>query len=230
MKKKTIALLLVLMLVFGVTCGGTIAYLTSTASVKNTFTVGNVQIALDEALVDLYGAKIEGKESVRIPNADKAYEGVVGNAYKLIPGHTYIKDPTVTVKAGSEKAYVRMIVTITDAADVKAVLGDDFLPQNFVEGWDAETWITTKEIKADEKADTLTYEFRYKEPVDASKATNDIVLDALFDSFTMDSNVSNTDLAKLEEMEIQVVAHAIQADGFVAAEGKTAEEVAWENF
>lgn len=101
MKKKTIALLLVLMLVFGVSAGGTIAWLTSTASVTNTFTVGNVKITLDEALVDVYGVADNSRE--RIPNENNAKNG---NAYKLIPGHTYTKDPIVHVQPGSEKCYV----------------------------------------------------------------------------------------------------------------------------
>ena len=101
MKKKTIALLLVLMLVFGVTCGGTIAYLTSTASVTNTFTIGNVEITLDEVEVDVYGVAAQG--ATRIPNENSEK---TGNAYKLMPGHTYTKDPIIHVDASSENCYV----------------------------------------------------------------------------------------------------------------------------
>ena len=53
MKKKTIALLMVVVMLFGVTVGGTIAWLTaSTSKVENTFTVGNINIQLDETNVD----------------------------------------------------------------------------------------------------------------------------------------------------------------------------------
>ena len=51
MKKRTVALVLAIVLVFAVAVGGTVAYLTSTANVKNTFTVGSVNIKLDEAKV-----------------------------------------------------------------------------------------------------------------------------------------------------------------------------------
>lgn len=97
MKKKTIALLLVLMMIFGVTCGGTIAYLTSTASVTNTFTIGNVKITLDETKVDVYGEAVTGEGAGRFP---------AGNEYKLMPGHTYTKDPIIHVDASSENCYV----------------------------------------------------------------------------------------------------------------------------
>lgn len=73
---------------------GTIAYLTSTASVQNTFTVGNIKITMDETKVDLYGEAVT-------PAARTA-----SNEYKLIPGHEYTKDPVITVEANSEKCYL----------------------------------------------------------------------------------------------------------------------------
>lgn len=94
MKKKTVALILALVMVFGAAVGGTIAYLTATDSVTNTFTVGKVAITLDEAKVDDMG--------VEVPNAAR----VDANTYKLIPGHTYTKDPIVHVDANSEACWV----------------------------------------------------------------------------------------------------------------------------
>ena len=94
MKKKTLALLLALVLVFGAAVGGTIAYLTSNDSVTNTFTIGKVDITLDEAKVDEYGAAIDDVPRVK------------ANSYKLIPGHTYTKDPTVHVDANSENCWL----------------------------------------------------------------------------------------------------------------------------
>ena len=95
MKKRTLALILALVLVFGAAVGGTIAYLTDTTDpVINTFTIGKVDITLDEAKVDEYGAAIEDVPRVK------------ANSYKLIPGHTYTKDPTVHVDANSENCWL----------------------------------------------------------------------------------------------------------------------------
>ena len=105
MKRTYKALLLVLCAVLLVAASvmGTLAYLTSTTEVaKNTFTYGNVKITLDETDVDLYGKK-DGDTRV------------LKNTYKLIPGHTYIKDPVVHVEAKSEQCYVRVLVTLTEA-------------------------------------------------------------------------------------------------------------------
>lgn len=92
MKKKTLALILALVMVFGAAVGGTIAYLTSTpAEVKNTFTVGKVGITLDEKDVD---------------DSTEGAPRDIANEYQMIPGTTYEKDPTVTVKADSEDCYL----------------------------------------------------------------------------------------------------------------------------
>ena len=210
-KMKALTLVLCAMLLVVASVMGTLAYLNATSEVvQNTFTVGNVAITLDEAKVNLYGLPVDANDNV-LDDVDDAPR-VLGNEYKLLPGRTYTKDPTVTVAKGSEKCFVRMIVTITDYQDVLKVLGDDFLPQNFVAGWDSQIWASTGVITVSEDGNTATYEFRYMGTVDAREDAQK--LPALFTSFTMAGNVENADLALLEEMEINVVAHAMQADGF----------------
>ena len=55
--KKILTMMGVIALTAAIAIGGTLAYLTSTAEVKNTFTVGKVAIDMDETDVDLYGKK-----------------------------------------------------------------------------------------------------------------------------------------------------------------------------
>lgn len=198
------ALLLVAASVFG-----TMAYLTSTDTVTNTFTVGKVKITLDEAKVDADGKPVTPAERVK------------ANEYKLLPGHTYTKDPVLTVKGGSEDAYVRLLVTINKASALKEVFGANFLPQNYVDNtWNAQTWPCVKTtVNSD---DTVSYEFRYKEIVEANAA--DQKLDALFKSFTVPDTVNGEQLAKLGDLKIEVIGEAIQADGFETA------DKAWEAF
>jgi len=207
---KPLLIVVAMILVCVLSVFATIAYLTDTSNIAtNTFTVGDVEITLDEAKVDLYGVK-DGTNRV----AD-------GNEYKLLPNHTYAKDPTVTIVKESEVAYVRMFVEISDITDVKNAFGsvtiDDatyFLPQNFVNGWDNTKWLTTNKIvEANGKA---YYEFRYFESVDAREAA--VTLDALFDSFTVPGTVDNDTLDTLDDMEIKVVAQAVQADGFLTVD------------
>ena len=79
MKKRTIALLCAAMMVVGVAAGGTMAWLVDITQVKeNVFTVGNIDITLEETT----------------------------ESYKMIPGKDIEKDPKVTLSAESEDAYI----------------------------------------------------------------------------------------------------------------------------
>lgn len=95
---KIIVTLLAVVLLIGGTIGGTLAWLTDDSGpVTNTFTVGNIDIELKEH--ELVNGELGGEvvES--------------NNSYKVLPGATQPKDPFVTVKKGSEKCYVYVLVT-----------------------------------------------------------------------------------------------------------------------
>lgn len=206
MKTRSKALLLTLCAVLLVAASvlGTMAYLTSTDEVTNTFTVGQVKIKLDEAKANPDGSLVA--------NADR----VKANEYKLLPGHTYNKDPMVTVLSGSESSYVKMTVTFSKAKELDAIFapgGADLT--SIFNGYDAAKWIAKGNTK-DATANTRTYEFWYKETVGAPTA--DVALDALFDSITVPGTITNEQLATIEGMTITVNAYAIQADGFANAE------------
>ena len=206
MKTRSKALLLTLCAVVLVvaTMFGTMAYLTSQDQVVNTFTVGNVAIKLDEAQADTDGTPVV--------SADRVQE----NSYKLLPGHTYTKDPMVTVLNGSEASYIKMTVTFSKASALDAIFaptGADLT--SIFNGYDATNWIYKGNTK-DANANTRTYEFWYKDPVGAP--TGDVALDALFDSITVPGTITNEQLATIKGMTITVNAYAIQADGFATAE------------
>ena len=194
------ALLLVAASVFG-----NMAYLTSTDTVTNTFTVGKVKITLDEAKVGTDGKALTGSDAARVQT----------NSYKLMPGHTYTKDPTVTVEAGSEASYVRQMVTVTfDKVLTDAQLATQL--DGIFTGYDANWVRNDKKVetktKDGAKYTVITYEYRYKDKVAAT--TTDSKLPALFTGIKVPETWTNDDLAALGNIEINIVAHAIQADGF----------------
>ena len=215
--KKILLSAVCILAVAGISVMGTLAYLTDSTAVVNTFTMGNVDIKLDEAVVDANGvADASGKRTEE------------GNKYKLIPGKTYTKDPTVTVVKGSEESYVRMLVTFNKLAELDEVFaptGADLI--SIFKDYDASTWSLAGETE-DAAANTITYEFRYKEVVGAP--TDDVVLPALFTSFTVPGVLDGDDLKKIngdnpdDPFKITVVGHAIQAEGFADA------DTAWEAF
>lgn len=205
MKTRSKALLLTLcaVLLVAATIFGTMAYLTSTDTVTNTFTVGKVNIKLDEAKANSDGTLVEGAERVK------------ENQYKLLPGHTYNKDPMVTVLGGSESSYVKMTVTFSKANELDAIFAPDGADMlKIFNGYNATNWIAKGNTK-DETANTRTYEFWYKEAVAAPNG--DVALDALFDSITVPGEITGAQLATIVDMTITVNAYAIQADGFADA-------------
>lgn len=248
-KTKTKALLMSLCAVLLVAASvlGTMAYLTSNDKVKNTFTVGNVAISLDEAKVDGNGNAID-KDGKIVTNPADA-ERVPGNAYKLLPNHTYTKDPTVTVLKPSVESYVRMKVTFNKASALIAMCTNPDWEEdapteiknawpllymvNFTDEsakWDGITLDNMTEVEKmladakyfDAKNDTLTFYYYYTETVDATDG--DVVLPALFDSIKVPEWATGDQLKALEGFEINVVAEAIQADGFESA------DAAWAKF
>lgn len=219
MKKTSKALLLMLCAVLLVAASvlGTMAYLTSTDTVTNTFTVGKVEIKLDEAKVGTDGKALTGNDAARVK----------ANDYHLLPGGTYDKDPTVTVKAPSEKSYVRMLVTVTFGK----TLTDEKLATNldgiFI-GYDS-AWVrNAKDVQTVEGKTVITYEYRYNSTVSATTA--DVKLPPLFTGIAVPGTWTNDDLDALGSIKIDIVAQAIQADGFTATADQTAADVAWEAF
>lgn len=222
MKLSRIAVLLVslVMIAVSVSVVGSIAYLTDTSSDVNVMSVGNVRITMDEAQVDLNGT----------PAADGTRTST-GNAYNMVPGHTYTKDPTVTVTADSAPSYVRIKVTLNKLSELKAIFGDTFLPQDYVDGWNSTIWPCAK-LTEDPTANTVTYEFRYYQVVEQSAAATPLT--PLFTSFTIPGSMTGDQLMTLadsnaedaidDSFKIDVVAHAIQATGFADA------EQAWQSF
>ena len=90
--KKILVMAVAVAMVACVSIIGTLAWLTATTSeVKNTFTVGNINIKLEEDA---------GK--------DASYQ------FKMVPGQTITKDPKVTVDAKSEDCWLFVKVTASD--------------------------------------------------------------------------------------------------------------------
>ena len=164
---------------------GTLAYLTATSEVTNTFTVGNITIALDEAQVDEYGEKVT-------PAAR-----VTDNSYKLVPGRTYKKDPTIHVTEGSEACY--LFVRIEN--NISGVVTGSVADQLNANGWKPLTG-------------NVSY---YDDVVDASGEEADVNV-AVFESFTVKADATNEQIAACNGQTIKVTAYAVQSHGFADAD------------
>ena len=192
MRTKTKALVLALCAVLLVvtTVFVTMAFLTSEDSVQNTFTVGEVTISLDELDVD------DSDNDDSTTDRDKA------NEYKLIPGKTYTKDPTIHVGAKSEPCY--LFVKVENGLENAEADGNTTIAAQMTDnGWSL--------------VDGETNIYVYNQIV--SKNTDVVV----FSSFTIDGE---TVVANFKDAKINVTAYAIQAEGFE----NTAKADIWAKF
>ena len=187
MKKKTKALMLVLCAVLLVTASvlGTMAYLTSTDQVVNTFTVGKVAITLDEAKVDPDGTAVTPAERVK------------ENAYHLLPGHTYTKDPTVHVQANSEDSFIFVKV---ENGIARYEAGTTIAAQIAANGWTPLEGVANVYYKTYTKSAEIT----------------DL---PVFGNFTIADHADAADSWNnfSAETKVTVTAYAVQQDGFASA-------------
>lgn len=172
MKKRTIALMMAAVMLLGVTVGGTIAWLTAESNdVVNTFTVGDIEIFLDETDVD------------DTDNDNNFTERDTSNEYKMIPGNSYIKDPMVTVVAGSEECYI--FIEIIEERNTRTDLEGKIIQYSInADDWTKITTETNREV------------YYYKTTVNALEATNNIMVGT--DSAN-DDNTGSTILAVNED-------------------------------
>ena len=92
---KAVVVLMALVLLIGCGVGGTLAWLMDkTEAVTNTFTVGDINIDLNEHALDE-----NGKLTITTTNKNLT-------DYKILPGTSQAKDPFVTVKKDSEACWV----------------------------------------------------------------------------------------------------------------------------
>ena len=183
-KTKALALALCAVLLVVSTVFVTMAFLTDTDSVQNTFTFGQVGISLDEADVDANG-EIEAGE-----NRESTVGRVHANEYHLIPGHNYVKDPTIHVDDGSENCllFVKLENGLKDIIASKTI-------EEQMQGYGWTLIDSTNNIWA------------YNKVV----AENNHI--KVFDEFTLDDDAVVSDYGKAT---IIVTAYAVQADGFIA--------------
>lgn len=109
--KKILALLMCAVLLVGASIAGTVAYLTSQDEVTNTFTVGKVEIKLEEYDVD----EQTGKKNATV------VEGLAN--LELVPGREIEKNPFITVDANSETCwlFVKIVNNLGNAVTINGL-------------------------------------------------------------------------------------------------------------
>ena len=201
-KKKIVSLCLAAVLVVMAIAGATVAYFTDTKTAENTFTMGNVQIKLDET-------------NVNDPEGDR----VTSNEYNVYPGAVVTKDPIVH-NTGKNGAYIRATVNVSNWMNLVGAYYPDFketFPNdgykaalNLLVGTLGEGW----SVVGVEAGDVFTigqfdakFILKYDGVLAAGADTT-----AMFQTVTIPAGIDNANADSFDE--VKVVAQAIQADGF----------------
>lgn len=186
MKKKIISLCLVAALAVVAIAGASLAYFTDKDAKTNTFTLGNVDIELNE-------------ENWAAPTA-------------AVPDVEYAKDPVVT-NIGENDAWIRVDVTLSDAEAFTAAAEKHNITDlaTIFADHDEEKWTLAGTPVYDDEANTLTYSYYYNTVLAVGEST-----EALFTSVTIPAEFDNEDMKEIRaDFTIDVTAHAIQtADSY----------------
>lgn len=245
-KKRFVAILLCMTLVALAAIGATFAYLTSTDSVTNTFTVGNVKIDLIESSLHRENAGVANGatstselwsdvEMLGTGNTSKYKAGdtfytdaqIEANAaeykcenVKLLPGESYHKMPYVK-NTGSEDAYIRIRVMIPADLDT-AILNSSMYTstalnnKEFTMAYDNSGAVEREGVKYN------VYTFTRIDPLAAGEMTYWNV----WGTIHMDSDTTGEELAEFfgegkpyanGVFPVLVEADGIQSDGFADA-------------
>ena len=202
--KKIILLVVALLLTVAISITATIAYLKSqTEVVQNTFTVGKVSISLDEAKVNEDGKPVDEDGNVLDNVADAPR--VLENEYKLIPGRTYVKDPTVHVAADSQPCILFVVLYLPQKISAVIDYQGDLGKQITDNGWAANFKGNKVPDEVENKGDYIV--FAYPQPATANMKI------PFFSSITIKESVTGDQLKGIDLSEIRISAYAFQNEG-----------------
>ena len=228
-KKKIMALCLIVCLLATAVVGGTLAYFTDTDEATNTFTAGNVEIDLTEAVVkaDERGNLVATSARNDVGDDEQA-EYDYG---KLYPGQTVCKDPTIE-NLGSEAAYIAAKIIVTDGAgDLRNIIGvegyDNLDIHKLVSGGEVSKAATqvfgwnglsmvyeTADCVIYQEANGEAGEYVFYVFVKDAKITGEKIV--LFDTISIPATWDNAEMAELVDLKIEVEAYATQQYGFLS--------------
>ncbi len=200
--KKTIAIVALVVLVAVASVLGTLAYLTDTRTVENTFTMGDVKIKLDET-------------NVNNPEGDRVTE----NDYEVYPGAVVTKDPIVH-NVGANGAYIRATVNVSDWMNLVGAYYPDFKETFPNEGYRAalnllvgdlgEGW-SVVDVEAGNVFTIGQFDakfiLKYDGVLESGRDTT-----AMFQTVTIPAGIDNANAASFNSVKVE--AQAMQANGF----------------
>lgn len=214
MKKRSITLLALCLCLAGLLAAGSLAYFTATDSVSNRFLVATTdpgQPADPDALF-----------SIRLYETDGAGQTETGKEYTNVqPGSVLDKDPTVE-NTGKYDQWVRLSVTVTNAAAWKSACEAHSLDLlSIFGGLDGAKWISAGDPMEDTAADSITYVYYLNEKLTPGATAT------LFTTVTLPVELTTEEMVSLSSFDIVIGAEALQAD-YTGDNAQAAFAACWE--
>lgn len=200
--KKGLILVIAMAMAFCIGIGATLAYLyVQTDPVVNTFVYGDINIRLDEA--DVNDEDGDSNKTERVASQSQ---------YKMIPGSTLTKDPTVTVLVDSEACW--LFVEIAESENF-----DQYMSYAIADGW---TFYNSDKNGSDIDTDGADHYFIYRKVNNTLNAEKDATYPILSGNcVNVRNSVLKTDLEGLTDTtkpSITFIAYAVQSDNVPTVE------------
>ena len=189
MIKRNKAIIAAIVLLFVFTIGSVIAYFTDIKTVTNTFTIGNVKITLTEPHWSL-----TDENSNDVPDA----------AENKAPGESILKDPTIT-NTGTNNAFIFAKVEIACTTDAAPSTPKEIFTYSVNSGW----YLMTNGSCTNGKA-TKIYAYGSSSAMSAVTPNGTAIL---FNSVTVNTQLTGAETGLTGNKTIDVTAYAIQSDG-----------------
>ena len=223
MKKKVLALSIVMVLLAIAVVGGSLAWFTDTDYNTNTFTVGSVKIRQDEEF-----------DTDKASNLMPVFGTFDEEKYAQ---DNYIKKKVTVLNTGKNDAFVQTFVAMP-----KDLVDNEVLGFIYNEDTAAGTWTRMDDTAIIGEVEHAVYRFRYKEALEPGERTptsleymyiysdvNANTYDLIGDDSTTDTIylVKGTDeidtVNIINGLHVYVASQAVQAEGFNVEEGELAD-------
>lgn len=203
-KKKTIIAAIVLLLVFIV--GGAIAYFTDTDNATNTFTIGNVDIELEEENWDT-----TDNDNNNVPDASQ----------DLMPGETVAKDPKINNISTTNPAFVYAKVEVPCTTATSPATPQEFFSYTVNSGW---TELSSAAV-ACTSGGTATHVYYYGSGSTLTSVAAGASTATVFDNVTLLSTLTGNE-GVTGNKNVVVTGYGIQTQGLAS----TTPADVWGNF
>lgn len=202
-KKKVLALALAVCLITTLSLGS-LAWFTDTDEITNDFYVGDTDTPADE----VFGIEVwEDRDTNGDGDYNEEDDALKADGLKyetILPGEVLSKEPYLE-NTGIHPQFVRAIVTVSDAHNLRGVMGSAWGNADLFLAGTPDTWVLEDILHV--KDDQLVYVYYYTMPLEAGTVT-----DKIFTNVVIPTQLTKEIAAEMDNFQIKILGQAIQSE------------------